>query len=352
MKNVEEIYEEMLAAMERRCGFRPEASCDLAVRLYAAAAQIQALDIQSAWVLDQSFPQTAQGEYLDYHASVRGLQRTEATKAQGMLRFFVNKAAALDFSIPAGTVCMTAEGERFSTKDAAVLAAGATFVDVAAEAVNAGRGANVAKETICILTACPKGITGCSNPAAFSGGNDAESDESLRQRVLDSYRRLPNGANGAWYEKTAMNHEGVAEAMAIGRARGIGTVDVYIATQSGIPDAKLLEEVRKDLQEKREIAVDVQVLAPTTAQVSVAVQIETAAEADFETVSRRVEQVLAEFFGGHLLGKSVRTAELTSLLFGQEGVENLRLLQPSTDIAATQGVLPVLSSVTVSRWGA
>ena len=52
MKGVEEIYQEMLAKLEERCGFRPEESCDLAVRLYAAAAQVQALNIQTEWVHD------------------------------------------------------------------------------------------------------------------------------------------------------------------------------------------------------------------------------------------------------------------------------------------------------------
>ena len=58
MKTTEEIYQTLLAAFAQRAGFTPEADCDLAVRLYAAAAELQALGIQSEWVLDQSFPQT------------------------------------------------------------------------------------------------------------------------------------------------------------------------------------------------------------------------------------------------------------------------------------------------------
>ena len=75
MKTTEEIYQTLLAAFAQRAGFTPEADCDLAVRLYAAAAELQALGIQSEWVLDQSFPQTARGVYLDYHAQMRGIAR-------------------------------------------------------------------------------------------------------------------------------------------------------------------------------------------------------------------------------------------------------------------------------------
>ena len=70
------------------------------------------------------------------------------------------------------------------------------------------------------------GVKSVTNPEVFSGGTEEEGDEALRERVLETFQRLPNGANAAWYEKTAMDHEGVAAAKAIGRARGIGTVDV------------------------------------------------------------------------------------------------------------------------------
>ena len=52
MKTVEEIYETLKADMAQRAGFVPEDGCDLAVRLWAAAAQIQALEIQADWVLE------------------------------------------------------------------------------------------------------------------------------------------------------------------------------------------------------------------------------------------------------------------------------------------------------------
>ena len=244
MRSVDEIYQEMLAKLAERCGFQPEESCDLAVRLYAAAAQVQALDIQAEWVLDQSFPQTAQGIYLERHAAMRGLKRQEASKAAGTLRFSVETASVVDLEVPAGSVCMTEAEYRFQTTERGVLQAGELFVDVPAEALEGGSGFNAAPGTITIMTACPVGITACTNPGAFSGGSDPESDESLRARVLESYRRLPNGANAAWYERSAMAHTGVAEAKAVGRARGTGTVDVYIATERGSPDETLTGSCR------------------------------------------------------------------------------------------------------------
>ena len=151
MKTTEEIYQSLLAAFAQRAGFTPEADCDLAVRLYAAAAELQALGIQGEWVLDQSFPQTAGGAYLDYHAQMRGITRTAATKAAGTLRFSVERAAAADLTIAAGTVCMTAEEVRFQTIADAVLPVGELSVDVPAEALERvftfPRGAGTIKAT-------------------------------------------------------------------------------------------------------------------------------------------------------------------------------------------------------------
>lgn len=299
MKTTEEIYQTLLAAFAQRAGFTPEADCDLAVRLYAAAAELQALGIQSEWVLDQSFPQTARGVYLDYHAQMRGIARTAATKAVGTLRFSVERAPSTALSIAAGTACMTEGETRFQTTAEAVLAAGELSVDAPAEALEPGRSGNAAAGTIVILTACPVGITGCTNPAPFTGGSDQEDDASLRSRILESYQRLPNGANAAWYEQTAMGHEGVAAARAVGRARGIGTVDVYIATAAGLPNGTLLAAVQADLQERREIAVDVQVKAPAAVEMDVSAELAVREGADFSAVKAAAEQALASFFSGH-----------------------------------------------------
>ena len=49
MKEVEELYGKMLAVFEEKTGFTMDDTADLAVRLYAAAAQIQSLYAYSDW---------------------------------------------------------------------------------------------------------------------------------------------------------------------------------------------------------------------------------------------------------------------------------------------------------------
>lgn len=351
LKTADEIYAELLAAFAQRAGYTPEDTCELSLRLYAAAAELQALHIQADWVLQQSFPQTAEGQYLDYLAQERGLSRTGAVQAAGTLRFSVAAAPAADLNVEAGTVCMTADEVRFETTQAVILAAGSLYVDAPARAAEAGSAGNALAGTITILTACPAGVTGCTNPAAFSGGADSEDDDSLRTRLLASFQRLPNGANAAFYEETAMAHEGVAAATAIGRARGIGTVDVYVASPGGAPAPALLEELRSELAAKREIAVDVQVLAPTERTVDVSAELAVEEGTDFAAVSEAAERAVRSYFTGKLLGEAVLTAKLGSVLYGVEGVRNYHLLAPAADTAADSAVLPVLGTLHITQIG-
>ena len=349
MKEWTEIYEQLRGTFAQRAGFVPSEGCDSAVRLYALAAELQSLLMQADWVLDQSFPQTAQGTYLDYHAETRGITREAAEKAAGVIRFAAADKVTAACPIEKGTVCMTAEGVRFETTEDAAIAVGSQWADVPAQAVEAGAGGNVIAGTVTLLSAMPVGVVQCTNPAAFSGGCDAESDEALRGRVLASYQRLPNGANAAYYEQEAMRYPGVAAAKAVGRARGIGTVNVVIATHAGVPDAALLAAVETDLQKKREIAVDVKVLAPTVETVAVTAALKAAPGYTFAEAKAGAQSALEALFTGGLLGKSVTTARLLTLLCGVEGVENVHLTAPAADVAVDATELPMLGTVTLSE---
>ena len=107
MRATETIYREMLSAYAKRRGGQLQEDCDLSVRLWAAAAQIQALEAQAEWVLGQSFPQTATGVYLDRHGAMRGIVRQAPSRATGQLTFRLANAQTGAVGVEAGTVCMT-----------------------------------------------------------------------------------------------------------------------------------------------------------------------------------------------------------------------------------------------------
>ena len=349
MKTIDEIYREMLACFGEETGLEPREGTDLSARMYALAAQVYALYVQADWVTRQAFPQTAEGEYLDYHAQLRSLERKPALPAQGTVRFTAGEAAQSDRAIPEGTVCMTAGLVRFATTQAAVLPAGALTVDVPVQALEPGTAGNVSAQTVVSMAVAPMGIASCTNPQAFAGGADGEGDEELRARILDTFRRLPNGANAAFYEQGALSFDQVAAAVVIPKPRGLGSVDVIVSTLAGTPGEELLEQLQDYFEQRREIAVDVQVKAPTPVTVNVAVQVKAKGGWDKTQVLDQVEEALEGWFDGKLLGQDVLLARLGSLIYGCDGVENYAVSAPAADLAVDADELPVLGTLSVEE---
>ncbi|WP_186566500.1 baseplate J/gp47 family protein [Lawsonibacter celer] len=349
MKTLEEIYAEMTALFQQETGVTLAGDGDMAVRLYAAAAQIYALYVQADWVERQCFPQSALGEALDRHAQLRGLERRAAAAAQGVLRFETDSPAQADLTIPAGTVCMTAGLVRFATLEEAVIPAGESAVEAPAKAEETGAAGNAAAGSVRAMAVAPVGVSRCTNPAAFFGGVDEEDDEALRARVLESFKRMPNGANTAFYQQGALSFPEVAAAAVLPRNRGRGTVDVVVSTQAGLPGAELLAQLGAYFEARREIAVDVQVKAPELVSVDVSVAVGTKKGADAEAVCGAVEQAVSAWFSGSLLGQDVLLARLGALVFQVDGVANYRLSAPLEDVEIGTAQLPVLGELTVTQ---
>ncbi len=349
MKTADEIYQELLASFGERTGLEPREGCDLSARLYAVAAQVCALYIQADWVVRQAFPQSAEGEYLDAHARLRGLERKQPVAARGTVRFTAGEAAGTPRSIPKGTVCMTAGLVRFETEEEGVLEAGALTADVPVRALEAGAAGNISAGAIVSMAVAPMGIAACANPQPFAGGADGEGDEALRERVLDTFKRLPNGANAAFYEQEALSFDQVAAAAVVSRPRGVGSVDIVPATLAGVPDEALLDTLLDYFEERREIAVDLEVRAPETVTVNIQVQVEPEEGRNKEEVLDRVEAAVRGWFTGKLLGQDVLRARLGHLIYNCGGVANYVIAAPAADVPVEKDQLPILGTLSVEE---
>ena len=346
---IEEIYQNLAEEFRARTGLSAGGCSELAVRFYAVAAQLHGLYRQIEWAQHQCFPQTAEGERLDLHAALRSISRKQPAKAAGTVRFFAGEERSEPSVIPCGTVCMTADGIRYLTTGAGVIPVEESSVDLPVEAAEAGGSSNAGPQQIIYLSAPPSGITACTNPQAVSGGRDAEDDEALRQRVLDSYRRLSNGANTAFYEQTAMSFENVAAVTVLPRRRGTGTVDVVVAARDGIPGEAMLQEIQAHFDQVREIAVDVLVTPPAEAEVNVSVALTPQDGYAFGDVAQAVRDTVEGWFTGSLLGRPVLQAELTALVFHTGGVANCAVTVEGGDLPADSVTLPRPGIITVTE---
>jgi len=348
MKTVEEIYKALSDCYIGMTGYNPPEVSEFSLRLYAYAAQIQALFVHMDWVEAQCFPQTAVGDALTSHALVRGLTRKEGSKAAGEITFGRDEAADQALPIQSGTVCLTEDLVRYETTAFCVILPGERMISVPARACEAGTAGNTAAGTVTLMSLPPAGVSWCANQSPFYGGQDAEGDEALRVRLLDSYRRLPNGANAAFYQNEALRHEGVVAADVLPRVNGRGTVGVVIAAAGGQPPAALVKEVRDDLQALREIATDVIVSAPVTKPVTLSAQVAPQSGVDVQTALTNAYTALTVWFDGTRLGKPVRLADLQHVLYQTPGVGNYRVLAPAADVNIAPGELPVLAGCTVT----
>lgn len=185
--------------------------------------------------------------------------------------------------------------------------------------------------------------------APITGGQDGEDDETLRERVLATCRRLPNGANSAFYEQEALAIDGVAAVKVLPRSRGVGTVDLVVTAPEGMPDDGLIARVQAHFDSVREIAVSVQVIRPTAKNVEVSVALTAEDGVEFSALSQQVQRAVAGWFTGDRLGRPVLQAELTALVFGLDGVANCAVTITGGDTAGEGSTLPVLSGCAVTQ---
>lgn len=349
MRSIDEIYQALKSDFYAYSGYAVADGGDMALRLMAVAAQIFSLEAQCDYAIRQAFPQTASGEHLDCHAQVRALTRREAAKAAGKLCFSCTEPAQTELTVAAGTQCMSASGAVFVTNEEGKIAAGGSSCLVAAQALTAGEHGNVEAGSIVYMRLAPAGVSGVSNPEAFTGGSDAEDDEALRRRVLESYSRLPNGANTAYYEALALSVAGVEKAVVLPRNRGRGTVDIVFSAVGGVPGEELLEKVQQLIEEQREICVDVLVSAPVAKTVDITAGLSLEEGCEFEAVKAKAEAAVKEYFSGQRLGEGIFLARLYSLLMAVEGVENCAITAPAADVAAERATLPVLGQLSIGQ---
>ena len=85
MKELEEIYQEMLDCFAQRTGLEAAESCDLAVRFYAVAAQVYALYAQADWCSGSAFPRRRRK--LPGQPRPAGAEPKQATAAEGASGF-------------------------------------------------------------------------------------------------------------------------------------------------------------------------------------------------------------------------------------------------------------------------
>lgn len=348
-------YDDILLAMQeeyrKRAGFSPDDASDAGIRLKVLAQQLAALGQRMDVLRGEVFPQTSGGVALERHAETRGLVRKAAAQARGALRFSRATPAQSAVLIPAGTVCAAGGGDgvRYETTAQGIILAGETQGDAPARAVLGGANGNAAPSSVTALVTPVQGVAAVTNPQALSGGADAESDAQLRERLLRSFANISNGTNAAFYYDFAMGFDGVASVNVVPREYGSGTVGVYVAGVGGGVPAALVEQIRTQLAEAREINVHVTVKSAVPVAVPVTLEAAGGEGVDFEILRQALQTSLLLYFNGLAVGQSLLTARLGEALYHTPGLYNYKLAAPVQDMQAKSGDVFVPGVITVNK---
>lgn len=349
-------YEEILSVMENaykeKTGFVPSEYSDQSIKLQVLAGEIFNFGSQLDFLERQMFPTTATGKYLDYHCAERGVTRKSGTKAIGKVTFSLEYALDSNVSIPSGTVVST-QGEnplRFVTKNYGFIAKGKTYVELSVEAELVGEKYNVSKGTVTALVSQVPSIYSVTNLDSFTGGEDKENDEQLRNRLMYIYKHHNNGTNIAFYKSLAESMDGVYSVGIVPKNRGVGTVDIFISKKGEVADSDLVSTVQKTIAKEREVNVSIVVQSATASYVNVGVKLELENGYSYTDIKNECEKVIKDYVTTLGVGGSFYLSRVAKQVQSIEGIKRFLFDYDITmDVIIDNKHFPVLGTLEVTE---
>ena len=370
METYDEIYGRMKNAYEHETGDSFNEVSDIAIRLKVLAGEIFKLQTNLEWWKRQMFAVSASGECLDKLASQRGIERKKAMKSTGEITFNISQPCSHDIIIPKGCVVATADlvPIRFVTTEDEEISAGNTLVNtnlfpvsdnqfflvnrikggfVYAEAEQAGSNGNIGLGCAVVPVSVPTEIETVTNREKFTGGCDAETDDELRKRIRDTYINTSNGTNAAYYEQLALTVDGVAKASAVGKVRGVGTVNVYVTGADASLGTNVVAKVQSLLEKQRELNVDVIVsnAQRTACNMSVVAYAEDGYSSN--EVKELLKNAFAEYVNSIPIGGTFRLSELGARLIDTGCITNYNWNTDMQDVTVAKSQCFTVGTVTI-----
>jgi uncharacterized phage protein gp47/JayE len=215
-----------------------------------------------AWIAKQILPDTADADILERHASIwLTVGRVPASTARGNARFSGADGAV----IPAGTRIKRADGLIYLTTEDAIVAGGTAVAPIVAGEI--GQIGNCDAGTPLRLESPLVGVTSTAKVtfAALTGGADMESDDALRERLLDRIKSPPMGGAAHDYIAWALEVPGVTRAWCYPEEMGLGTVTVRFTRDNDsnfIPDADEVATAQAYIEARKPVTAHLFVEAP------------------------------------------------------------------------------------------
>lgn len=270
-------------------------------------------------------------------------------KSTGEITFNISQPCSHDIVIPKGCVVATADTVpvRFVTTENEEISAGNTLVSVYAEAEQAGSNGNIGLGCAVVPVSVPTEIETVTNREKFTGGCDAETDDELRKRIRDTYINTSNGTNAAYYEQLALTVDGVAKASAVGKVRGVGTVNVYVTGADTSLGTNVVAKVQSLLEKQRELNVDVIVANAQRTACNMSVVAYAADGYSSGEVKELLKNAFAEYVNSIPIGGTFRLSELGARLIDTGCITNYNWNTDMQDVTVAKSQCFTVGTVTI-----
>jgi len=215
----------------------------------AVAGASHVLHGHLVFISKQIFPDQSEVEFLERWASIYGLERNPAIFTQLQIDIVFTAAG----SVPAGTIYQRSDQTEYSL-NATVTATAAGTLQGIVTALVAGANANLDDgQTLSLQSPIASVETDATVDSTTVEGEDEESDELFRQRLVDRIQNPPAGGTVNDYKQFAFTVSGVTRVWVLPGHLGLGTVGVTFVedddTPSIIPDAPEIAPVKAPLRD-------------------------------------------------------------------------------------------------------
>jgi uncharacterized phage protein gp47/JayE len=312
------------------------------------------------------FPHWAYDEWLDLHAGLEGITRRPANKAIGSL-LVTGKAGTVvpegfQFATPANlTESIVFVATEEVTLDGTPDSKGQVTAEVPAEAAEGGVIGNVPPDTIILMVKPESGITVVTNPEAMTGGVPEESDDDLRERILDSIRRgMSYTGCDADYVRWAKEVPAVGHVVVEPEWAGAGTVRLFIVDANGAPaNEQIIKAVYNHIvspddrmERLAPIGATVTVAPPVPVTIDVSATVTLDEGENLETVRERFKESIDRYWITAATERSVKYVFVGAALADTPGIDNyahatLTVNGGAADISIALGEFPVTGEVTL-----
>lgn len=320
---MKKTYDEILSAMKNifyeKCGESVEKYSELETRLKAVASELFSLYCNSDFVLRQAFPQTAEGEYLDFHAQLRGITRKTPSKAKLSLTFYLNEPSEETIIIEEGCICASEKNPyiQFVTKEDGIIFAGDVNVTVEAEATECGSSHNVNADEVTVIVNPPLGVSGVTNEAPLTLGFDEENDSMLRKRILSAYSVPSTGFSLISLKESVL---GLDEIIDCGVSFYDNVLTVAVKTANPYISSSLRRKIEDRLLAGALFGAQLEIISAQRHSVNLTVNVKCSSS-DYERIKAQLEEKIKDLSGALRIGEALSLSKTAYSISCVEGVD-------------------------------